>query len=378
MRKNQTMALLYQNKLSLVKLKKHTMKKIYLVLLSILTLSQIHAQTYTLTAANNQPVIGDTYGALNVDTNLTPLPMNISGAGVTWSITGLTMTDSIVVPNTFSSASSFSNAANYPGTNLVQYDSTTITYYKSSANLLELLGVDAGQFDLNYNAGNATIASYPMAFGFTNTDNTVGGSITATAPFGPATGTFTGVMNIQIDGTGTLNINSFSNFTNCVRLTATQNISFDLMTFLGQMAGTLDQTIYNFYNSSSKFPLFTASYSHIQVPSAGIDQMQTQVSVLSSVLIGVKENKLNDVIFKAYPNPANTEVQLYFVLANTESYTVEIFNNLGQISKTILLSDLQPGMYNESINTNDLSAGIYTIKVTGKNTQGTEKMVIQK
>lgn len=354
------------------------MKKIYFLFLSIFTLSQFQAQTYTLTPSNNRPVVGDTYGSLNVDTNSTSLPMNISGAGVTWSITGLSMTDSIVVPNTFSTASSFSNSPNYPGTNLVQYDSTTITYYKSSTNLLELLGVDAGQFDLNYNAGNATIASYPMAFGFSNTDNTVGGSITATTPFGPATGTFTGVMNIQIDATGTLNINNFSNFTNCVRLTATQNVSFDLMTFAGQMAGTLDQTIYNFYNSSSKFPLFTASYSHIQVPSANIDQGQVQVSVLSSVLIGVKENKLNDVIFKAYPNPSNSEVQLYFVLTKTESYTVEISNTIGQIVKTVLLSDLQPGMYNETINTADLSAGIYTIKVSGKNTQGTEKLVIQK
>jgi hypothetical protein len=243
---------------------------------------------------------------------------------------------------------------------------------------MELLGVDAGQFDLNYNAGNATIASYPMAFGYANTDNTVGGSITVTTPLGPATGTFTGVMNTQIDATGTLNLNNISNFTNCVRLTAMQSVTFDLATPFGQMAGTLDQTIYNFYNSSSKFPLFSASYSHVQVPSAGIDQMQAQITILSTVVIGIKENKLNDVIFKAYPNPANSEVQLFFVLANTESYTVEIFNNIGQNVKTVLLSDLQPGMYNETIHTADLSAGIYTIKVSGKNTSGTEKLVIQK
>ena len=354
------------------------MKKIYFLFLPILFLSQMNAQTYTLTSANNQPVIGDSYGSLNVDTNLTPLPMNVSGASVTWSITGLTITDSVIISNTFSSTASFSNSANYPGTNMVQYDSTTITYYKSSTNLLELLGVDAGQFDLNYNAGNATIASYPMAFGFTNTDNTVGGSMNATTPFGPAAGTFTGVVTTQLDGTGTLDINSTSVFANSVRLTTLQTINFDLTTFLGPMSGTIDQTIYNFYNSSSKFPLFTASYSHIQVPAAGIDQMQALVSVLPSVLIGIKENKHDEVIFKAYPNPANHEVQLYFVLAQTESYSVEILNNLGQIVKTVLLSDLQPGMYNESINTTDLSAGIYTIKVSGKNTHGTQKLVIQK
>ena len=35
-------------------------------------------------------------------------------------------------------------------------------------------------------------------------------------------------------------------------------------------------------------------------------------------------------------------------------------------------------MYNETINTTDLSAGIYTIKVNGKTTQGTQKLIIQK
>ncbi|MES2567840.1 MAG: T9SS type A sorting domain-containing protein [Bacteroidota bacterium] len=354
------------------------MKKIYFLIFSIFTLSQANAQTYTLTAVNNQPVIGDSYGALNVDTNSVTLPMDISGAGVTWSITSLTLTDSIIALNTFSTASTYSNSSNYPGTNLVQYDSTTITYFNSSANMMELLGVDAGQFDLNYNAGSATIASYPMPFGFLNTDNSVGGTISASTPFGAAAGTFTGTVVTQVDGTGTLNLNNVSNFTNCVRLKTVQNISFDL-TSPFPASGTVDLTVYNFYNSSSKFPLFTANYSHLQLPIASIDQVQAQISILSSVVIGVKENKLkNDVIFKTYPNPANNEINVHFVLAQRESYSLEISNTLGQVVKTVVLNNLQPGMYNETINTADLSAGIYTVKVSGKHSAGTEKLVIQK
>ncbi|MDF2452849.1 MAG: C-terminal target protein [Bacteroidota bacterium] len=353
------------------------MKKLYFIALSIFSLSQVKAQTFTLTAANNQPAIGDSYGVLSVDTNSTPLPMNISGASVTWSITSLTLTDSIVALNTFTTAATYSNSTNYPLTNLVKYDSTAYTYLKSSTNLIELTGVDAGQFDLNYSTGNVTIASYPMAFGFTNTDNTVGGTITANTPLGPAAGTFTGTATTELDGTGTLNLNGISIFANCVRLKTVQNINFDL-TSPFPASGTVDLTVYNFYNSSSKFPLFTANYSHLQLPVASIDQQQAQISILSSVVIGVKENKLNDIIFKAYPNPANNEINLYFVLVKDESYSFEVINTLGQVVKTVSMPNLHAGMYNETINTSDLSSGVYTIKVNGKSSQGTEKLVIQK
>ena len=66
------------------------------------------------------------------------------------------------------------------------------------------------------------------------------------------------------------------------------------------------------------------------------------------------------------------------MLAQPESYRVEISNSLGQVVKTVSLGNLQPGMYNETINTTNLSAGIYTVKVNGKNAQGTEKLIIQK
>ena len=62
------------------------MKKIYLLTFSLFALSQVNAQTYTLTQTNSEPVVGDSYGALPLDTNMVTLPMSISGTGVTWSI----------------------------------------------------------------------------------------------------------------------------------------------------------------------------------------------------------------------------------------------------------------------------------------------------
>ncbi|MES2513251.1 MAG: T9SS type A sorting domain-containing protein [Bacteroidota bacterium] len=348
------------------------MKKIYLLTFSLFALSHINAQTsYTLTQANSEPVVGDWFVSVSLDTNGVALPsMNVSGTNQTWNVTGVTVNTSVV--NTYTFATNADSSA-YPGVNVKQTDSTTTSYFKSSAGMLELLGVDGGQFVLNYNAGSATIATYPVSYGYSNTDNTIGGDITVST-FG---GTFTGSLTTMADATGVLNINGGSNFTNCLRIKTVQHIDFNVL--FGLETGTIDQEIYNFYHSSSLYPVFTVSYSHVvgqgQFP---IDQMQAQVTTLSTVVIGVKENQLNDVIFKTYPNPANSEVNLHFVLAQPESYVVEISNALGQAVKTINLVNLQAGVYNQLINTSDLGAGIYTVKVSGKNRQGTEKLIIQK
>ena len=350
------------------------MKKIYLLTFSLFALFQVKAQTsYTLTQANSEAIIGDSYLPRIIDTTIA-LPMNISGNNVTWNLTGLT--DTLAVDSVkFIDPSADANSGNYAGVTIVQTAGTNVSYYKSSTNQYELLGLDlsfGGQTaNINYNTNSAIIAQYNMSYGYTNTDAVSGDISTSGIP-----GTFTGTVVTEVDGTGTLNLNGMANFANCARVKTTQHLDFDLS---GIETGTVDQIIYNYYNSSSKFPVLTVSYNH--VVGAGlfpIDNTQVQINTLSTVVIGVKENKLNDVIFKTYPNPANSEISLHFVLAQSESYNVEISNTLGQVVKTITLNNLQPGMYNESINVADLSAGIYNIKLTGKNSQGTEKLVIQK
>ena len=350
------------------------MKKIYLLTFSLFAISQLNAQTsYTLTQTNSEAVIGDNYLPRIIDTT-NALPMNTIGTGVTWNITGLT--DSLAVDTVkFIDPSADPNSSNYPGVTIVQSAGTNVSYYKSSTNQYELLGLDlsfGGQTaNINYNTNSAIIAQYNMSYGYTNTDAVSGDISTSGIP-----GTFTGTIVTVIDGTGTLNLNGMANFANCVRVKTIQHLDFDLS---GLETGTVDQTIYNYYNSSSKFPILTASYNH--VVGAGlfpIDNTQVQINTLSSIVIGIKENKLNDVVFKTYPNPANSEINLYFVLAQSESYNVEISNALGQVVKSVNLGNLQAGIYNETISINDLSAGIFTIKVSGKNKQGTEKLVIQK
>ncbi len=345
------------------------MKKIYLLAFSFMAISQVKAQI-TLTKAFNEPVIGETYDTKDLDTTVV-LPMALSGANVTWNIDGLSETGGLTT-NNFVDPSTDANAPNFPGTTIVQSDGNTSSYFKSSASLYELLGLDAGMFVLNYNTNAATIASYPISFGYVNND-TGAGAVTAST----LTGTFASTISTTADGSGTLNFNSgAANYTNCLRIKTTQHVTFSLAG--GFITGTMDMVIYNFYVGGNKFPLFTVNYTNINAPAAGINnQRQDQVSSLSGLVLGLSDKKLNDIIFKAYPNPANREVSLHFVLTQKESYTIDIVNALGQVVKSVAKPDLQPGLYNEAIDLQGLSAGVYHIRVQGKNASGIEKLIVE-
>lgn len=346
------------------------MKKLYLFALSLLAAAQVDAQV-TLTKAANEPVIGDTYDTKDIDTT-TVLPMSTSGSNVTWNVTGVSETGGLTT-NNYIDPSTDPNSSNFPGTTIVQSDGNASTYFKSSTSSYELLGLDAGLFVLNYNTNPATIANYPISFGYTNND-TGAGAVTANT----LTGTFTSTTNTTADGTGTLNFNGLpgANYTNCLRIKTVQTVNFSLAS--GFITGTMDMVIYNFYMSGTKFPVFTINYTNINAPAAGINnQRQDQVSVLSSVVLGINGKKMNDLTFKAYPNPASKNVSLHFVLTQKESYQIDILNNLGQVVKSVAKPDLQPGLYNESVDLNGLSAGIYHIRVQGNNATGIEKLIVE-
>lgn len=345
------------------------MKKIYLLAFSLIGISQINAQI-TLTKAGNEPVIGDTYDMKDLDTTVV-LPMTISGTNVTWNVTGVSETGGLTT-NTYIDPSTDPNASSFPGTTIVQTDGNASTYFKSSANGYELLGLDGGAFVLNYNTNPATVANYPVSMGYINND-TGAGAITANT----LTGTFTSTIQTTADGTGTLDFNSGSaNFTNCLRVKSTQKIN---LSFMGGLAtGTIDMVIYNYYVSAYKSPVFTVNYLNINVPTFGLNnQRQDQASALSNVVLGLADKKMNDIIFKAYPNPASGQVSVHFVLTQKESYTIDILNTLGQVVKSVAKPDLQPGLYNEAIDINGLSAGIYHIRVKGQNSTGVEKLIVE-
>ena len=75
---------------------------------------------------------------------------------------------------------------------------------------------------------------------------------------------------------------------------------------------------------------------------------------------------------KVYPNPANTTATLQFGITQAGRVQATIYNAGGKAVKTVISGDYQQGLYNKTINTADLPAGVYMIKL--QTTQGIENI----
>jgi|GEM_PF-684660 len=355
------------------------MKNIYFLISSLFIINQFNAQL-TLTKSFNEPIIGDFFDSKSIDTTTT-LPMNVNGMGVTWNISGVSESGALNT-NTYAPASAYPGAsATFPGLNLVKEDQTTgdLNYFKVTPSTFELIGsftsLGVANADLNYNTNSAILLSYPVSMGYTNND--IGaGTITSST----LSGTFSSTIQTIADGSGSLVFNGGVTLTNCLRVKTKQHITFAFLA--GLFSGTVDQTIYNYYHSSSKHPVFTVSYNHIVspgLPFAGIppiNNRQAKAEMLSTLTIGLRDLITQSVIFKTFPNPASDDINIQLVLTQNETYTIEIINSLGQIVNSRLLSNLNPCMHNEIINVSNLDSGIYFIKVKGKNSSGFQKLMI--
>lgn len=80
---------------------------------------------------------------------------------------------------------------------------------------------------------------------------------------------------------------------------------------------------------------------------------------------GIESEPENKGGLNVFPNPANNLINLSFMLNKSSNVTVEIMNSLGQsvYSKTEVYNS---GEFNLTINTNDLSNGVYFLKFSNE------------
>ncbi len=79
-----------------------------------------------------------------------------------------------------------------------------------------------------------------------------------------------------------------------------------------------------------------------------------------------------------YPNPFNPSTTISFSLPETQQVTVEVFNLLGQVIKTLVNEKLNAGKYNYEFDASNLSSGNYIYRViAGKNVRIRKMMLLK-
>lgn len=92
----------------------------------------------------------------------------------------------------------------------------------------------------------------------------------------------------------------------------------------------------------------------------------------------IKINTSNYFLFGPNPNPVNNEIKLDYGVGIKAETTIELYNSMGELVRTLVKSEMAPGVYKLNVSTQDLNSGVYMIKyISGPYTE-TKQIVITK
>jgi hypothetical protein len=94
-----------------------------------------------------------------------------------------------------------------------------------------------------------------------------------------------------------------------------------------------------------------------------------------AVPLGIQDHAaLNGV--SVYPNPANASANLELNLLNSDNVTVEMFDMTGKLISSENKGELAAGQHIMSLNTANLSNGMYFVKITAGTSVVTTKVSV--
>lgn len=99
-------------------------------------------------------------------------------------------------------------------------------------------------------------------------------------------------------------------------------------------------------------------------------------TVTVTELLGVNE-QLNNRAFTIYPNPTNTDGNIYINSTESGTYELTVINYLGQQVKKSIKVDLQNGE-SKSVNLGTLTQGVYILYLSDKGNRVAHKLIITK
>ncbi|WP_298156220.1 T9SS type A sorting domain-containing protein [Flavobacterium sp.] len=274
----------------------------------------------------------------------TALDQSADGTDQSWSFSGLTINGDVVDTNGTPTAG---EVTSYPGTTFksttagtenATATSSTI-YAKEVAGTISVTGAVSDGLTLNYATDNAEVGTYPLAYGYTNTD-----AVAGTFNYTTYNGTFTGSLTTSIDAYGTLTLDPGPDNVNVVRLMTQQTLSLVYPGF--GTVGTVTIDSYSYFEAGSNSPLFRTATTTMVVPLLSINQTKTRIEIMSSALsIGDVAKNLVQVT----PNPMLDVLQIVNE-GNVPVRSVRLFDVNGRMvgettAASMDVSQLQKGIY---------------------------------
>jgi len=335
-----------------------------LLLLFIAITAFTKAQNLTLTKSAYEPIIGDVKGVYPLDTTFytSGLPVAATGTAATWDFSNLALNSTVTLISSNYIAPASATVTPPTGATIAEDQGGSYNFYKSvttPTTQLEILSVKLGTIALTF-TNSGIVARYPINYGYSLTD-AIAGNITFSI-----SAQFSGNVVTTADGMGTLLMPQGNTFNNVLRVKSVQSITATVFSII--TVGSLNQTSYNYYHSSSKFPILTINQSTTTF-STTTTRATSATGNSAYLTIGLKENALNTINFNVYPNPAINSISVDLE-NNKIAESITLINALGQKLKTYLNTN--------QITVSDVPQGIYYVEIKSNGYLGRKPVVITK
>jgi len=120
----------------------------------------------------------------------------------------------------------------------------------------------------------------------------------------------------------------------------------------------------------------------VQDNSASVDyQDMCSPFTINETTTGItdKNNQPKDfIIYPAYPNPFNNSTIISFKLPEKSQVKINVFNIVGEEVKTLVNSEMQPGLHKIRWNADEVPSGVYFYAIETKNFVETRKLILLK
>ena len=110
--------------------------------------------------------------------------------------------------------------------------------------------------------------------------------------------------------------------------------------------------------------------------SATIDEAVSNGFVSGSAVVGVLDTAAPDATFQLYPNPATTHANIAVNLDKPTVLSVEVFSADGRLVASKSYGTLT-GSFNLPVLTQDLSAGVYKVRILADGKQTVKTLVVE-
>lgn len=277
------------------------------------------------------------------------IDQSISGANVSWDFTSLTNTTTLLT-DSYTVSGLNSTIQTSEGSTVV-----SIVELTNNGGEFAVTSALSSGIQLNY-SNTAVIGTFPLSFGYTNTDFVEG------VFSGPISGNVlnTSNINVEVDAWGNLKVGTFDG--QVTRLKIIQNL--DLLAG-GIVPGTATQTSYFYYDANSDDLVFRST--NLVVPLAGINE--TTIESLSAYTLSTNQNQTNIFDLKLKNNPVEDVLRVIVSdFVEIKSLTVldvsgRIILKTDTVEPSLNVSQLQSGLFLVSVSTNK---GLFTKKFIKK------------